>query len=1254
MFRFSVLLRILGRAALVVYFLAAALFLGVRYWVLPNIDQWRPAIAQQLSSALRTRLRLDRVSAEWSGLNPRLELRGVDFIDEEGRRVLRLPVIRAQVGLRSLLSGVPDFLDIEASGLRLDVRRDAQGRLWLLGRSFDVGAPGDSPEVGLDQPLIQWLGRQRRLSLRDAVVRWRDDTRSGEPLVLDGVNLYFASDAHGHSLSMTAAPPPGLGKSFDLRARFDLSDPRRPRTDPLAWRGAFYVQVDGMAPDRWRAWLDVPGSLEAGHVSARWWLTFAGKELRRFASEMSVEKGEWRLGDGAVVGAGTARVFLDGPWNDYRSLFDAFEALTLDDAPAPVHVPADAEGVRFEARATGFALRAPGVFDHAIRFSRMDLAGRLRRAADGPVAATLEQARLVNDDMDLALRGAWRQGGRGRAGIADLTGLFRRASLDAIDDYMPVTVNPEARQWLAHGLLDGQLENATVVLRGDLADFPFGAAQGEFRVDGGYRDGVIDYLPARRQRPGWPRLTAMKGRASLHNVDLRVVADEATVWPAPRQPIQLRGVRARIPDIEHGAVLSIQGDTEGQAGAYLALARHSPLGGLLHGLLDEARADGRWQVPLRMTIPLLDADETRVRGAIRFDGGMAALDPQAPPFTQLRGSLAFSEKGLAAQDLKAQFLGGAAAFDGELGGAGQGLALRGKMDADALTQFVGVRGMKRLQGELAYKAVLKRLDSGRYALVADSDLRGLAVDAPAPLGKQAAQALPLRLAWQPASSQQGHMALLLALGAWGAATLLHRPGADGGPYFQAVAVSVGQPLAAPSDGLHVDARLRAADLAQWNSLVESFSLPLQEDQPHPPRQLFPRLAQLRVQADRMRAFGLDLDQATLTARREQDLRWRMDLASTQTAGTLFWREASGRVAGQVDAKFERLALGAADEAPGDGNGGRVGDDSPAQDDGGAQAQDDGELDDRLDIPAINLEVDRLALYGRAAGKLSVQGVNQQRGQLWRLDKLSLSGAGAELTGSGMWRLKGPRRGLTLDAQARFSDAGRYLEQLGFANVLSGGRGTLKGKVEWRNMPWKFQRSDLDGELRLELESGRFSTVNSRSARLLELLSLQSLRRLATLNLNPATAFKEGFPFDRLAGTLHVRQGIMSTNDYQVTGPVANISIGGDVDLIQEKLALQAMVVPNLDVSGASIAAGIAINPVVGVGAFLTQWLLRAPLSKAMTAHYSVSGHWDDPKLSDASDAPPSAPSVDDTDAGQLRLDDSRGLGETGAMAPSTP
>ena len=63
-----------------------------------------------------------------------------------------------------------------------------------------------------------------------------------------------------------------------------------------------------------------------------------------------------------------------------------------------------------------------------------------------------------------------------------------------------------------------------------------------------------------------------------------------------------------------------------------------------------------------------------------------------------------------------------------------------------------------------------------------------------------------------------------------------------------------------------------------------------------------------------------------------------------------------------------------------------------------------------------------------------------------------------------------------------------------------------------------------------------------------------------------------------------------------------------------ELDLRAVVIPNIDVSGAAIAAGVARNPVVGIGAFLAQWVLKTPLAAAMTAQYKIDGNWDEPEV----------------------------------------
>src|SRR5690606_4834866 len=71
------LLRLAGKIALTAYFLAAILFLGMRYWVLPNIDTWRPQLERQLSAALSTPVTVGHIGADWNGPIPRFDMSDV-------------------------------------------------------------------------------------------------------------------------------------------------------------------------------------------------------------------------------------------------------------------------------------------------------------------------------------------------------------------------------------------------------------------------------------------------------------------------------------------------------------------------------------------------------------------------------------------------------------------------------------------------------------------------------------------------------------------------------------------------------------------------------------------------------------------------------------------------------------------------------------------------------------------------------------------------------------------------------------------------------------------------------------------------------------------------------------------------------------------------------------------------------------------------------------------------------------------------
>ena len=481
----------------------------------------------------------------------------------------------------------------------------------------------------------------------------------------------------------------------------------------------------------------------------------------------------------------------------------------------------------------------------------------------------------------------------------------------------------------------------------------------------------------------------------------------------------------------------------------------------------------------------------------------------------------------------------------------------------------------------------------------------MAINMPAPVGKPAATAQTLKLQWGAAQDRgaKGRRWLTASLGE-NINALFERDPTDSSPsYFARGTLGIGRPASLPERGLSLSASLPELDMDAWEAVSDGFSPPPVKGRPAP-RPLLPQPERVSLATGVLRTSGYTLNDLTLYATRPAPAQWRVDLESRQAAGSLSWREASGAIAGQITARLKHLALGGADDA------------NEAD-----KALSSGS--DLSDIPAIDLQAKEFRLYGKNLGELQVLGTNLERGRQWRLDKLSVTNDAAALNATGAWRLEGPDRGLTVDATVKFENVGGFMDRIGFEHVVSGGTGSVKGKATWRNLPWTHNIADVVGDAEISLDKGRFMHVNSRTARLLELLSLQSLQRLARLDVNPTSLLRDGFPFDTVRGQVKMADGSLTTEGYKLNGPVAAIVLAGGVNIVQERWNLKAVVIPNLDASGAAMVTALAVNPLIGLGAFVTQWLLKQPLARAMTLEYAVTGSWDDPQIDpiDASGKP---------------------------------
>ena len=92
-----------------------------------------------------------RDPGQWQGLNPRLDLASVQVHDGAADAVLTLPKVSAVLAWRSILTLSPRLLQLRLDQPELNLRRDAQNRLWVAGMAIDLNDQG-GPRPGWSIP----------------------------------------------------------------------------------------------------------------------------------------------------------------------------------------------------------------------------------------------------------------------------------------------------------------------------------------------------------------------------------------------------------------------------------------------------------------------------------------------------------------------------------------------------------------------------------------------------------------------------------------------------------------------------------------------------------------------------------------------------------------------------------------------------------------------------------------------------------------------------------------------------------------------------------------------------------------------------------------------------------------------------------------------------------------------------------------------------------------------------------------------
>ena len=885
----------------------------------------------------------------------------------------------------------------------------------------------------------------------------------------------------------------------------------------------------------------------------------------------------------------------------------------------------NAEGGQIKAAVEKGAINVNRIFEESLIPIDKLQASMKWQIQKGVVSVPDWQLSLSNSDVAGEWRGNWKPSTLPNSlGILDLQGNISRGDAARVHRYLPLSLSPNVRHYVRDAVLKGEVQNVAVKIKGDLSHLPFAnPKEGEFRFAGKVKDVQYAYVPATAsstasrnatQEPTWPVMNNVSGDVLFDRLSFKVNGASGK-WGS----IPFTQIKADIPSFSGKVVVNVQGESKAATPLVLNDLRASPVNTLLSGVLTQATGNGTLSSKLKMSFPLAELDKTSVQGSVTLSGNDIRLQNSLPPFEKAQGVINFNESGFTLVGVNAQFLGGPIKLDGgtrklppKSTEPNPLIKIQGQVSAAGLRQTKEIPWLSALaqhaNGTSTYTASLG-FKGGQSELSIQSQLQGMALNLPVPLNKRSdemvafkydntvvstinnkAQRDQIQLNWGRALSaaylrdvSQAEPRILNGRWAVGDAP----PSTNASLAESGVLAVFNLPVFSVDDWLQV---FSPAKSSPTYNATQNLGIG-QSAQNYLPTRMTLKAGELAIQ-------GRALHNVTVSGSRD-GLLWRSNLDAKEFSGYLEYRQSTPQNAGRIYARLARLSLPPSAEQTVES----LLEDSPVA------------------IPALDIVVEDLELRGKKMGRVEIEAINtdptlprSSTGREWRLQKLNITLPEASFKATGKWMTakEGGQAMTDMAFKLDITDSGELLNRLGTKDALRGGGGKLEGQVSWQGSPLSLHYPSLGGRFNVNIGRGQFLQAEPGVAKLLGVLSLQALPRRLLLDFRDV--FSTGFAFDTIRGDVSIQQGIASTRNLQMKGVNAVVQMEGSSDIAKETQNLRVLILPEVDAGTASLLAGIALNPAIGLSTFLAQLVLKQPLSRVNTQEFVIDGTWSDPKV----------------------------------------
>jgi len=757
----------------------------------------------------------------------------------------------------------------------------------------------------------------------------------------------------------------------------------------------------------------------------------------------------------------------------------------------------------------------------------------------------------------------------------DLASSWSISDIAVAKRYIPKKLlKPTLYEWFQDALVSGSIPRGTTRLHGPLDKFPFDGGEGQLLVEGSVRDLTFKYQPL------WP---------AAERADLEVVVDNARLYSVKNRSVNA-GNEAIDADVEiadlRDPVLTIDAFVTGTLDTIRDFSMRSPIGDLFGGHLDRVTVGGDATFALDLRIPLKDAGNFDFTGRLRTTNGMLEVAGFDPPFTELFGEVMMTRDDITSEGLVGRFLGediSIALAVPEDDAFSVVADVTGAIAAEAIVTQLGAPLEGLVSGATAYNARVlfprgKQETPAPLTIQIETDLDGLALEFPEPVGKDAATPLLVRgdLRFLSGGAVIESAGFAESRIAWQIA--FNR--VDDAWDFDRGMVTLGRDVMMPAEtrGLHIHGAAETVRLEDWLNLSRSGDEKVGAAS---------RIRSIDLEIDNFFALGQHLKGHRVRVDRSA-LDWLVQLDGEDVTGSIFVPYDFGSDRAMV-LDMERLRLPGDEESP----------------------KDESTLDPRA-LPPISLKAAEFALGDRYLGAVEVELARVPEG----LSTTTLLGKDPTFgfEGTGRWVVDntdvfGSRSYLT--ATLTSTNVEQTMRRLGFAPGIVGDNMRAEFDLNWSGGPRGDFLDVLDGNVQVRFEDGQLEEVEPGAGRIFGLMSFLALPR--RLSLDFSDVFNKGFGFDSIAGTFRLVDGTAYTCDLSLQGPAADIGIVGRASLTAREYEQVAVV--SAEVGATLPIVGAVVGGPPGAAAMLIfSQIFKKPLQEMSQVYYGIEGPWDEPVI----------------------------------------